>query len=78
MPVAVPRGIRCGSPGVNGTKQRRENIIVASLTGEHQVFVERRFEGSGIGHAQNRVGWLDIVGNPKARFCLTGDSETIV
>ena len=50
----------------------------ASDAGEHQVFVERRFQCSRVGDTQNRVGLLNVVGDAQARLGLAGGGESVV
>ena len=51
---------------------------MASQAREHQVLVERSFHGAGVGDAQNRVGWLDVISDTEARFPLRGLGDAIV
>ena len=55
-----------------------DHRIVASVAGEHQVFVERRFQGAGVGSAQHGIARLDVVRDAQARFGLAGAGDAVV
>ena len=59
-------------------QQRSKHIIRASLTRQHEVFVERRFQRSRIRKAKNSVGLRDGVGDADARLRLTRNRQTVV
>src|ERR1700722_17873863 len=66
--------LAAGDKALKGDDGRLET----SQAGQHQVLVERRFHGSGVGDPQNRVGWLDVISDTKTRFPLRGFSDAIV
>src|SRR5208283_225464 len=45
-------------------------FVAASGARKYQIFVERRFQSTRIGNAENRVGLFDIVRDPETRFGL--------
>jgi hypothetical protein len=64
------------TPGCS--EQRGEHGVAAAFAGEDEVFVEGRFEGAGVGGAQDGAGLLDVVGEADARLGLAGDGEAVV
>src|SRR6201982_4289279 len=54
---------RCRAP-----TKRIQDGINASGAGDDQIFVERCFEQSRIGNAEDRAARLDVVGDPEARL----------
>src|SRR6202021_2697304 len=54
-----------------GCEQSADDWVQAPDAGKHQVLVERRFQGSRIGSAQNRVGLLVVVADTEARLGLS-------
>src|SRR5271154_674230 len=80
--VAKARSKRSGCAGgatlALGCEQSADDWVQAPDAGKHQVLVERRFQGSRIGSAQNRVGLLDVVGNTEARLGLRRMREAFV
>src|SRR5271169_3030133 len=80
--IAKARSKRSGCAGgatlALGCEQSADDWVQAPDAGKHQVLVERRFQGSRIGSAQNRVGLLDVVGNTEARLGLRGMREAFI
>ena len=62
----------------DGRHHRVDDGIVAAQTGDHQVFIERRFQGARIGDPQHRIGGLDVVSDAEPRFDLPGTGQTVV
>src|SRR5271156_3918709 len=80
--IAIAWSKRSGCAGgatlALGCEQSADDWVQAPDAGKHQVLVERRFQGSRIGSAQNRVGLLDVVGNTEARLGLRGMRDAFV
>lgn len=55
-----------------------DDVRVAAPAGEHEIFVEGGFEGSGVGGPQYCVCVLEIVGDSDARFSLPLGGECVV
>src|SRR5580698_2478864 len=75
--VAVSRLQRSGHPR-RAEKQRRQHLVCASLAGQYEIFIERRFQGARIGNAKNGIGLLDAVGSAKTRLRLTGYCQAVI
>ena len=52
--------------------------VVASVAGQDQVLVKRRFQDAGVRKPQHRVGALEIVCDPHARLGLAVNGDAIV
>ena len=59
-------------------EQRRQDGAGAAGTRQHQVFVEGRLKGAGIGDAQHGRAGLDVVGNSQPGLGLPGSGEPVV
>ena len=60
--------------GEEGSK----NIVSATQTGDHKIFVEGRLEGSGVRDTKNCIGSLDAVRSAEPWFRLAGDREAVI
>src|SRR2546430_17424721 len=60
-------------PGANRPRGPAKYLVEHGITchaGDDQVFVEGSLQNASVGHAQNCIARLDVVGNPDAWFDL--------
>src|ERR1017187_5796159 len=55
-----------------------DHSIVAPQAGKHQVLVERRFQGAGIGNPQDGIGRLYVISDAETGFELVRLDDAVV
>ena len=78
MELIAEAGLQCSRNPRSASKQRRKNIVSASRTGEHQIFIERSLKRTRIRDTQDGIGLLNVVRSAYARFRPTRDGQTVV
>ncbi len=74
----VPESRRDDVRSSLAVEQRRQNVIRAALTGQHEILVERRLQRAGIGDTKHGSGRFYAVGYAETRLRLPGDGKSVV
>ena len=68
-------------PGRNWSRSAEnagEDALWITVTRNNQIFIEGSLQDTGVGNAKYRIRPLDVVGDSRARFCLTAAGNAAI